>query len=121
MAEGLDVRQDWPVANVELTDDGVAVSSTAGETETGSHVVVTVPLGVLKTGLPRFAPPLPPERADAVRRLGFGRYEKVALRFDQAFWREAGWSHLVLFPPDPAEPALWVFDLDAFSGVPVLV
>jgi monoamine oxidase len=37
-----------------------------------------------------------------------------------ATWREAGWSHLVLFPPDPTEPALWVFDLDAFSGVPIL-
>ena len=55
---------------------------------------------MLKQDLPTFAPPLPPERVEAVRRLGFGRYEKVALKFDEAFWREAGWSHLVLFPPE---------------------
>ena len=121
MAAGLDVRQDWPVARVDLTDGGVAVTAASGETETGSHVVVTVPLGVLKNDLPTFAPPLPPERADAVHRLGFGRYEKVALKFDEPFWREAGWSHLVLFPPDVDEPASWVFDLDAFAGVPILV
>ncbi len=99
----------------------MSVTSVSGETEAGSHVVVAVPLGVLKNDLPGFAPPLPPERAEAVRRLGFGRYEKVALKFDDAFWRETGLSHLVLFPPEPAEPASWVFDLDALCGVPVLV
>ena len=121
MASGLDVRLDWPVARVDLTDEGVSVSSDAGQTETGSHVVVAVPLGVLKNQLLTFTPPLPPERTEAVARLGFGRYEKVVLRFATPFWREAGWSHLVIFPPDPAEPAAWVFDLDAFDIGPILV
>ena len=106
---------------MDLTDGGVTVTSASGETESGSHVVVTVPLGALKNDLPSFAPPLPPERADAIHRLGFGRYEKVALAFDEPFWRDAGWSHLVLFPPDPAEPASWVFDFDAFGAGPILV
>lgn len=121
MAAGVDVRQDWPVARVDLTDGGVSVTSASGKTEAGSHVVVTVPLGVLKNEVPSFVPPLPRERAEVVRRLGFGRYEKVALKFHEAFWREAGWSHLVLFPPEAADPASWVFDLDAFGGVPILV
>ena len=121
MAAGIDVRLDWPVAQVDLTGDGVTLTSDSGQTETGSHVVVAIPLGVLKSGLPSFTPPLPAERLEAVRRLGFGRYEKVALRFDSPFWREAGWSHLVLFPPEPTEPAAWVFDLDAFGIGPVLV
>ena len=121
MAAGLDVRQDWPVARVDLSDAGVAVTSASGTTEVGSHVVVAVPLGALKSDLPSFTPPLPAERCGAVRRLGFGRYEKVALKFGEAFWRRAGWSHLVLFPPEAAEPAAWVFDLDAFGGGPILV
>jgi monoamine oxidase len=120
LAAGLDVRRDWPVARVDLADGGVSVTSASGWAEAGSHVVVSVPLGSLKQGEPSFAPPLPPERVAAVRRLGFGRYEKVALGFDRPFWREAAWSHLVLFPPGASEPASWVFDLDAFSGVPVL-
>ncbi len=120
MASGLDVRLDWPAVRVGLTDDGVRVSSDRGQTEAGSHVVVAVPLGVLKSGLLTFTPPLPRERSRVVSRLGFGRYEKVVLGFDRPFWREAGWSHLVLFPPDPAEPTTWVFDLDAFGTGPVL-
>jgi monoamine oxidase len=82
--------------------------------------VVAVPLGVLKSPLLTFTPPLPPDRAQVVSRVGFGRYEKVVLRFASPFWREAGWSHLVLFPPDRAEPAAWVFDLDAFGIGPIL-
>jgi monoamine oxidase len=120
MASGLDVRTGWPVAGVALSDDEVTLTSASGRTETGSHVVVTVPLGVLKSGGLTFTPPLPVERARAVARLGFGRYEKVVLRFAEPFWRAAGWSHLVLFPPDPAQPAAWVFDLDAFGVGPVL-
>ena len=121
MAAGLDVRPDCPVARVDLEEHGVVLTSTNGKTETGSHAVVTVPLGVLKSGLPSFAPPLPADRVEAVCRLGFGSYEKVALKFGEAFWRGAGWSHLVLFPPEADEPASWVFDLDAFSGDPILV
>ena len=121
IAAGLDVRRDWPVARVQVSDGAVSVTSASGATEVGSHVVVTVPLGVLKHDRPTFAPPLPADRVEAVRRLGFGRYEKVALKFDTPFWREAGWSHLALFSPDDAEPASYVFDLDAFSGVPILV
>ena len=121
MASGLDVRLDSPVVGVELTEDGVTVSSESGTVETGSHVVVAVPLGVLKARAPAFTPPLPTERTRTVERLGFGRYEKVILRFARPFWREGGWSHLALFHPDPAQPAAWVFDLDGFGIGPVLV
>ncbi|WP_432479172.1 flavin monoamine oxidase family protein [Nocardioides sp. GXQ0305] len=120
MGSGLDVRLEQPVVGVEVTDEGVSVTSESGETETGSHVVVAVPLGVLQSGRLTFTPPLPPERAQLVSRLGFGRYEKVVLRFAEPFWRETGWSHVVLFPPDPTQPAAWVFDLDAFGAGPVL-
>jgi monoamine oxidase len=120
VAAGLDVRLEWPAAEVTRAGDRVSVASASGETETGSHVVVTVPLGVLKKGLPGFDPPLPPERNAAIGRLGFGRYEKVALRFARPFWRDAGWSHLTLFPAEPDLPASWIFDLDAFGAGPIL-
>ena len=57
-------------------EKGVVLTSANGTTETGSHVVVTVPLGVLKSGRPRFTPPLPSARVEAVDRLGYGRYER---------------------------------------------
>jgi polyamine oxidase len=92
-----------------------------GTSEEGSHVVVTVPLGVLKRDALRFTPALPPDRRAAIGRLGFGRYEKVALRFDEPFWRAAGLPHAMIFPRDPGAPVVWVIGQDAFGAGPVLV
>ena len=55
MAAGVDVRLNWDVAEVDVSADGVRVRSTDGRSEEGSHVVVTVPLGVLKRGVPAFS------------------------------------------------------------------
>ena len=120
LAAPLDVRFNAEVVSVKIADDGVAVTCADGLGETGSHTIVTVPLGVLKDGRPRFDPGLPPSVQAAVDTLGFGRYEKIALRFPTAFWRDQGISHTVLFPSDDHEPAMWVFDLDAFGAGPVL-
>ena len=85
MATGLDLRLGVEVAEVVLSASGARVRGIDGTSEEGSHVVVAVPLGVLKRGAPRFSPALPPGRLTAIERLGFGRYEKVAMRFDEPF------------------------------------
>jgi len=121
MASGVDVRLGRPVAEIAVSTGGVRVTTADGVLEEGSHVVVTVPLGVLKRGLPQFTPALPPDRRAAIERLGFGRFEKVALRFTEPFWRETGWPHLMVFPRQPAEPMVWATGQDAFGGGPVLV
>jgi len=120
LAREVGPRLGVEVNEVVTSSDGARVRDTDGATYDGSHILVTVPLGVLKQGRPRFVPPLPPERVEAAHRLGFGHYEKVALAFPTAFWRSAGIAHLVLFPEDPDEAAMWVFDHDAFGGRPVL-
>ena len=120
LAAGLDVRLGREVTHVDLDGAAVRIRCRDGLALTASHAIVCVPLGVLKRGGPRFSPPLPAERLDAIERLGFGRYEKVVLAFETAFWREEGLSHLVLFPPEEDEPSMWVFDLDAFGAGPAL-
>ena len=99
LAAGLDITFNAEVVSVQVDADGIRVTCADGSVETGTHVVVTVPLGVLKRGSPRFDPPLPTPMQVAVDALGFGRYEKIALRFETAFWREDGISHLMVFPP----------------------
>jgi polyamine oxidase len=121
MATGVDLRLGVDVAEVACSANGVRVRSSDGTSEEGSHVVVTVPLGVLKRDVPRFRPVLPPDRLAAIGRLGFGRYEKVALRFDEPFWRVAGLPHVMIFPRDPEAPAVWAIGQDAFGSGPVLV
>jgi monoamine oxidase len=121
MASGVDVRLGRPVSEITVSPGGVRAVTADGGAEEGSHAVVTAPLGVLKRGLPRFSPALPPERVAAIGRLGFGRFEKVALRFTEPFWREAGFPHLMVFPRDPGEWMVWMTGQDAFGGGPVLV
>lgn len=120
MAAGVEVRLGVEVAELSWSADGVTVHSGAGSAEAASQVVVTVPLGVLKRNRPRFSPALPGHRTAAIARLGFGRYEKVALRFEEPFWRAAGLAHLMLFPADPGAPAVWMIGQDAFGRGPVV-
>jgi hypothetical protein len=44
---------------------------------------------------------LQPEISGPAERVGFGRYEKVPLRFAEPFWRDAGLSRLMAFPSEP--------------------
>ena len=121
MATGIDLRLGVDVTEVACSASGVRVLGTDGTSEEGSHVVITVPLGVLKRRAPSFSPALPHDRLAAIERLGFGRFEKVALRFDEPFWRAAGAPHLIIFPRELEDPAIWVLGQDAFGAGPVLV
>ena len=121
MAAGVDLRLGVEVAEVVISAGGVRVLGADGTSEEGSHAVVAVPLGVLKRDAPRFSPALPPDRLAAIARLGFGRFEKVALRFDEPFWRAAGFPHMMIFPRDPGEWMVWAVGQDAFGAGPVLV
>jgi monoamine oxidase len=88
----------------------------------GSHVIVAVPLGVLKSrrGI-RFDPPLPHDKIASIKRVGFGRIEKVAMRFDEAFWADALHTHILnISSRPPFRLPLWI-DVDRISGEPALV
>lgn len=81
----LDVRLNTPVTMVEWSMHGATVH--AGSLALAcEHVVITVPLGVLKAGVINFDPPLPPWKLEAVERLGVGHIDKVVLVFDAPFW-----------------------------------
>lgn len=80
----------------------VVVKTSEGQTFEGSHVIVTVPLGVLKAGTITFDPPLPAAKQDVIKRIGFGNVEKVTMAFATAFWRrDAKKANHVFGVPDP--------------------
>lgn len=120
LAAGLDVRLGHPVTQVQVTESGVQVRCADGTVHEGTHVLVAVPLGVLKAGAISFAPALSADRTATIGRLGFGRYEKVCLAFDAPFWRDAGVSHTAYFTGDEDEAAAWMVDHDAFGDGPAV-
>lgn len=84
VADGLDVRRELAVRSV-ARDDRVTVAGPWGE-EVADHVIVTVPLGVLKAGAIEFEPGLPDDHVKAIDALGMGVLDKLYMRFPRVFW-----------------------------------
>lgn len=60
----------------------------AGEKFTADKIVVTVPLGILKSGMIQFIPNLPSEKIIAIHNLGIDAGLKIILKFKSSFWEE---------------------------------
>ena len=86
MAIGLDVRLSSPVVRIDTTRTDHAAVVTATESFDADVVVVTVPLGVLKSGAIEFVPNLPASKRRAIERVGVGVLAKLVLRFDDVWW-----------------------------------
>ena len=114
LAGGSAIRLGSPVRRIEQREGGVTVSGD-GWQESGSHVVITVPLGVLKSGAIEFVPPLPADRQAVIDRTGFGNMEKVVLSFAEPFWRDKdpGLQHSIIYPADRSEAATWTWTSDS--------
>ncbi|MCJ0902601.1 FAD-dependent oxidoreductase [Rhodococcus sp. ARC_M6] len=117
LAENLDVRLGHVVDRIVYSAAGVQVHTTDRGVFDADHVIVTLPLGVLKTDAVIFDPPLPAEKQEAIGRLGMGVYNKLYLRFDAQFWDDAELIAQFGLPDDPM--AAW-FPLQSVTGVPVI-
>ncbi|GAB1811665.1 flavin monoamine oxidase family protein [Mycobacterium sp. MUNTM1] len=86
LAGGLTIELNSPVTAIVQRDDTV-IARTKDRSFQGPAAIVTVPLGVLKSGAIAFDPPLPAGHARAVQALGFGVLSKSFFRFDQRTWK----------------------------------
>lgn len=118
MAKGLQVRVGAVVETVDWSGSSPGVVLRGGETLSARAVLVTLPLGALKAGAIEFVPRLPEEKIEAVRRLGFGSYQKTFLLFEKG----------TKFPPGPVIRersrgeawSVWC-NLSDFTGLPILM
>ncbi|UBH05918.1 amine oxidase [Leucobacter sp. Psy1] len=85
LADGIDVRLLREVRCVEWHEGGATVH-TDGETFVVARAIVTVPVGVLRSGDFAFEPPLPEQHRAALEGLEMNAFEKVFLRFPERFW-----------------------------------
>ncbi|SMQ45816.1 unnamed protein product [Zymoseptoria tritici ST99CH_3D7] len=92
-------------ADIELNTEVLRVKSERGDSTTGEqpvhvetsrgtthefdHVVVTTPLGWLKTNQDRFEPQLPARLAKAIKCISYGSLDKVYVTFPFAFWQSS--------------------------------
>jgi monoamine oxidase len=84
------VRTGDAVAKVAQSADSVLVTTVGGKRYRAGRLVVAMPPGAAQRI--EFDPPLPPARRDLQTHAPMGRYYKVIVTYDRAFWREAGFS-----------------------------
>ncbi len=118
LADSLPVRLKTAVTAISLRDrDRVVIDTADGQWRAG-RVIVTVPLGVLKSGAIRFDPPLPAGHRRAIDAIGFGRFEKLVLRFDTAFWDDVDQIQVI---GEPGEAFTGWYNLNRIAGKPALM
>lgn len=116
LASGLDIHLNEPITSISYSDTPT-VTTSAG-TYTADHVIVTVPIGVLKAGNISFSPALPSAKTAAIGRLGSGLLNKVFLEFPTQFWPS---DRTVLLMNAPTRGAFSVFiNLQPVTGKPIL-
>ncbi len=118
IAAGLDIRLGTTVTRVRRSSHGLVVSADAAEC-TAKTVVVTVPLGVLKSGAIEFDPPLPDHVAGPIERLGMGVFNKIFLQFPERFWQDD--SYVIRALGEAGERWHSWYDVSAISGIPTLL
>lgn len=118
LAADLDVRLSTVVSRVSWSADGVTVETDRGEF-TAHDVVITVPVGVLRSDAFTIDPPLPEPVAGALGRLTMNAFEKVFLRFDERFWDD----DVYVIRQQGPESAWWHswYDLTNLHGTPALL
>ena len=79
-----------PVQRIAWGDSGVAAILQDGERIEADRALITVPVGLLRAGLPALDPPPPEDQRVAIGRLGYGAgvLGKIYLRFPRRFWPE---------------------------------
>jgi len=120
LAQGLSIRFGQVVNRISTQATGVTVQTQAS-TFTADKLVVTLPLGVLKTGRVQFLPALPAAKRTAISKLGMGVLNKCVLRFNRAFWPgQYDWLGFIPGANAKGQWAEWISLLRPL-GQPVLV
>ncbi|XP_010167775.1 lysine-specific histone demethylase 1B isoform X2 [Antrostomus carolinensis] len=116
LAEGLDIRLNFPVQSIDYSGEEVQVTTADGTVWTTQKVLVTVPLSLLQKNAIQFNPPLSEKKIKAINSLGAGVIEKIALQFPYRFWdsKIQGADFFGHVPPNSSQRGLFsvFYDMD---------
>lgn len=83
LAENLDIRLDTTVTVIDWSGDDIQIKTASGETFTATQVIITLPVGVLKSNRIRFVPELPESKLAALEKLTMGPAIKMLYKFPE--------------------------------------
>lgn len=88
------IQYDAPVASIDYTGDPVRVTTQRGEVYEANKVLVTVSVGVLRSGALTFTPALTEQKQSALESVDFHPGFKAFLKFTEDFYPDAVSCHV---------------------------
>lgn len=118
LAQNIPIELNQIVETIDWSTGSPKVSTNT-QTYTADQVIITLPLGVLKSEQVQFIPALPLPKREAIKSLGMGVLNKCYLRFPEVFWPEqVDWIEQVA-----TERGLWTEWVNLFpvNQLPILL
>lgn len=119
LAAGLDVHLKTAVQGIEVSDKGARLETSSGIMDC-DRIVLTVPLGVLKSKAIHFTPELPTAKGEAIARIGYGTYEKLVMRFDKFYWPKEAQRFNYLSTGETSLFHAWL-NIGHYTGEPIII
>lgn len=88
---GLNIQLNKKVISIERSQNIVTVGCSDGSVYLCKKILVSLPLGVLKSNTVKITPDIPEPHQRAIDKLGVGLMNKVILSFSQKFWGPVYW------------------------------
>lgn len=85
LATGLNIQLNQRVSKIDYSNSKIKITHNGTESE-ADYVLVTVPLGVLKTNTIQFLPALPSAKQTAIQKVGMNCVNKFLLTWNTKFW-----------------------------------
>ena len=118
LSKDLNIKLGHVVKSIDYTGSQLTVTSSKGSVQADA-VVVTLPLGVLKSGHIQFKPDLPRDKINSLDKLQMGVLNKCYLRFEKVLWpTDIDWMEVL--PQKPGHWTEWVSFMQAAQW-PVLL
>ncbi len=116
LAKNLNIKLNQIVEKVDYTNN-IQVTTNQGIFN-AKYGIITLPLGVLKSGKVEFSPPLPDRKQEAIKNLGMGVLNRVYLKFSEVFWDDT--QTLEYISKNKGEWCEWV-NFDTIIKQPILL
>ncbi len=110
LANGLNVQLNQRVSAINYSGEKVIVTHNGLNTE-ADHVIVTVPLGVLKNNSISFSPSLPAYKQTAIQKLGMSCVNKFLLQWNNTFWDDVQY---ISYTPDTPDKFNYFVNVNKF-------